>query len=51
MNLRRCFAETEAFRDFPDADEAFVFLNSWERILHMQQNEQHRMRTPQANGA
>ena len=28
MNLRRCFVETEAFRDFPDADDAFVFLNS-----------------------
>ena len=26
MNLRRCVVATEAFRDFPDADDAFVFL-------------------------
>ena len=41
MNLQRCVVETEAFRDFPDADDAFVFLNSWERMLHMQENEKH----------
>ena len=50
MNLRRCFVETEALRDFPDADDAFAFLNSWERILHVQENEKHGMRTPQALG-
>ena len=41
MNLRRCFVETEAFRDFPAADDAFVFLSSWERISICKRMKKH----------
>ena len=49
-NLRRCFAEAEAFRDLPDADDALVFSQLMGKNICMQENEKHGMKTPQALG-